>query len=81
MVALSRQQSDLDGLSAPTGCESIAADLEQLDDAVSQVQCHLPLDTLVNNTGIIHFEPALDTTMRHVEQTLAVNTLAPFRLA
>ena len=81
VVALSRSQADLDSLSALTACETIAVDLERLEDAAEAVRRHLPLDMLVNNAGILHMEPALDTTMRHFEQTLAVNTLAPLRLA
>ena len=81
VVALSRQQADLDDLSASTACETIAVDLERLEDAAEAARRHLPLDMLVNNAGILHLEPVLDTTMRHVEQTLAVNTLAPLRLA
>ena len=81
VVALSRGRADLDSLSAQTGCETIAVDLQRFEEAADEVRRHLPLDMLVNNAGIVHLQPALDTTMRDFEQTLAVNTLAPLRLA
>ena len=81
VVALSRQADDLASLSAEIGCETIAVDLEDLEAAAERVARHLPIDLLVNNAGIIHLEPALETSMRHFASTLAVNTLAPLRLA
>ena len=81
VVALSRQADDLASLSAQTGCESIPVDLEDLEAAAALVQRHLPIDLLVNNAGIIHIEPALEASMQHVSSMLAVNTLAPLRMA
>ncbi len=81
VVALSRQADDLASLSAQTGCESIPVDLEDLEAAAALVQRHLPIDLLVNNAGIIHIEPALEASMQYVSSMLAVNTLAPLRMA
>ena len=41
----------------------------------------LPIDLLVNNAGITSLEPVLDTTMASFLRVLAVNTMAPLRLA
>jgi NAD(P)-dependent dehydrogenase (short-subunit alcohol dehydrogenase family) len=81
LVALSRQESDLEMLSTETGCETITADLEDIETAANHVRRALPIDMLVNNAGILHLEPAIETTMAHFSSTLAVNTLAPLRLA
>ncbi len=81
VVALSRAASDLDSLRAETGCATIAVDLAELEAAAEAVAGALPLDGLVNNAGITILEPALDTSMASFGAILAVNTLAPLRLA
>ncbi len=81
VVALSRAASDLDTLRAETGCATIAIDLANLEAAAEAVAGALPLDGLVNNAGITILEPALDTSMASFQAILAVNTLAPLRLA
>ncbi len=81
VVALSRAAADLDTLRAETGCATIAIDLAELDAAAEAVAGALPLDGLVNNAGITVLESVLDTTMASFQAVLAVNTLAPLRLA
>ncbi len=81
VVALSRAAADLDSLQAETGCATIAIDLAELDAAAEAVAGALPLDGLVNNAGITVLESVLDTTMASFQSILAVNTLAPLRLA
>ena len=81
VVALSRAAADLDTLRAETGCATIAIDLAELEAAAEAVAAALPLDGLVNNAGITILESVLDTTMASFQAILAVNTLAPLRLA
>lgn len=81
VVALSRAATDLDTLRAETGCATIAVDLAELEAAAEAVAGALPLDGLVNNAGITALESVLDTTMASFQAVLAVNTLAPLRLA
>lgn len=81
LVALSRQAEDLRSLASETGCTTIAVDLANLEEAADAVTQALPLDGLVNNAGITSLEPALDTSMARFSAVLAINTMAPLRLA
>lgn len=81
VVALSRQLEDLTSLAAETGCAFVAADLSELEAAAEAVTQLLPFDCLVNNAGITSLEPALETSMARFGAVLAVNTMAPLRLA
>ena len=81
VVALSRQASDLQSLAKETGCTTLAVDLAELEQAAEAVTRALPFDCLVNNAGITSLQPVLDTSMARFGAVLAVNTLAPLRLA
>ena len=81
VVALSRSARDLESLSAETGCETIAVDLEDLERSAAAVSRALPIDLLVNNAAITGLEPALETSMANFTTVLTVNTMAPLRLA
>jgi len=81
VVALSRSAADLESLQAETGCETIAIDLEELDEAVAAVRCVLPIDLLVNCAGIARLQPFLELSEETFTTTLRVNTLAPLRLS
>jgi len=81
LVALSRQAEDLRSLASETGCTTIVVDLANLEEAADAVTQALPLDGLVNNAGITSLEPVLDTSMARFSAVLAINTLAPLRLA
>ena len=81
VVALSRTGSDLASLQSETGCDTIAIDIADLEAAASAVEAAGPIDLLVNNAGITALEPALTTTMDTMRRVLAINTLAPLRLA
>ena len=81
VIALSRQAEDLVSLAEETGCETIAVDLENLEAAAEAVRRALPIDLLVNNAGIVRLAPALTVPMAEFAAVLAVNTMAPLRLA
>lgn len=80
VVALSRDPADLDALQAATGCETIAADLADLEPSLRQVRERMPLDLLVNNAGTTALEPFLTTTPATFSRVHAVNTVAPMFL-
>jgi NAD(P)-dependent dehydrogenase (short-subunit alcohol dehydrogenase family) len=81
VIALSRTESDLVSLQSETGCDMIAVDIADLEAAAAAVKAAGPIDLLVNNAGITALEPAIATSMDTMRRVLAVNTLAPLRLA
>lgn len=80
VVALSRGPADLHSLAQETGCETIAADLADLDATLTAVRGALPLDLLVNNAGITALEPFLSTNRATFDRIWQVNTAAPMFL-
>jgi L-xylulose reductase len=80
VVALSRDPADLKSLAAETGCETIAADLADLEVSLQRVREKLPLDLLVNNAGTTALESFLTTTPATFSRIHAVNTVAPMFL-
>ena len=81
VVALSRTESDLATLRDEIGCTTIAVDIADQGAAATAVEAAGPIDLLVNNAGITALEPAVSTSMDTMRRVLAVNTLAPLRLA
>ena len=81
VTALSRQRDDLASLAAETGCDVIAVDLAQLEEAVAAVTAAPPFDGLVNNAGITSLEPVLTASMANFNAVMAINAAAPLRLA
>ena len=81
VVALSRSQADLDSLRAETGCETIAADLEDTEDAADRVRAALPVQLLVNNAGIARLDSALQVPEATFFQVMRVNAWAALRMA
>ncbi|MCQ8239363.1 SDR family oxidoreductase [Rhizosaccharibacter radicis] len=81
VVALSRTAADLRDLHEAFGCDTIEADLADLEAAADAVARALPFDGLVNNAGITALEPALSTGMDTMRRVMEVNTLGPLRLA
>jgi L-xylulose reductase len=76
VVAVSRQQADLDTLIAQTGCVGITADLESADEARHAAEQASDIDLLVNNAGIAVLEPFLEATPEAFDRTMAVNVRA-----
>lgn len=76
VVALSRNQADLDSLSRDCGCLGLAVDLGSADAARRAAEAAGPVDLLVNNAGIALLQPFLDTTPEAFDQTMAVNVRA-----
>ena len=81
VVALSRTEADLVSLQDETGCDIVAVDVEDLDAAARGVTDALPIDLLVNNAGVTSLQPALAADMDAFRRVLAVNTVAPLRVA
>ena len=81
VIALTRTASDLDQLRRETGCETLVVDIEDLDAAAAAAAGALPIDLLINNAGITALQSALETDMATMRTVLAVNTMAPLRLA
>ncbi len=81
VTGLSRSADDLSSLRDETGCETVAASLEDLDAALDRVAGLPPFDLLVNNAGIALLDPALDVSSATFETVMRVNALAPLRLA
>ncbi len=81
VIAFGRDAAELASLAAETGCRCVGVDLAdpaRLREAVAGV---LPVDDLVNNAGVVHLAPFVETTVDDFDHTLAVNTRAPLILA
>ena len=81
VTALSRTQSDLDSLAAETGCAAIAADVADIEATLAAIAGHGRFDMLVNNAGISRLAPFVDTRQQDFEAIMAVNVIAPMRIA
>ena len=77
VVAVSRSASDLDSLSAETGCRTIAVDLADADAAREAAKAAMPADYLVNCAGFTILESVLDIKLESFDSLIAVNTRAP----
>lgn len=66
-------------------CLAIEADLATVEGArlaaAKALEFFGTVDVLVNNAGVFHREPLLETTVEHWDETQAVNVRAPFLLA
>ena len=81
VVALSRAQADLDTLAAETGCETIAADVADIDATLAAIALHEPFDLLVNNAGITALASFIETSQAALASIMAVNLVAPMRIS
>jgi L-xylulose reductase len=76
VVAISRSQADLDGLQKEIGCQSIQADLSNVDEARGAAESAGEIDLLVNNAGIAILQSFFDTTIEAYDQIMATNVRA-----
>ncbi len=81
VTALGRNEADLASLADETGCGRLVADLADRDGAARAVAARLPFDLLVNNAGITHLAPALETTEAAMRDVYGINVLAVLRMA
>ncbi len=81
VVALSRSQADLDTLAGETGCGTIAADVADITATLEALAAHMPFDLLVNNAGISRLASFVTTKQADFEAIMAVNVVAPMRIA
>jgi len=73
VIALSRTESDLQGLKEETGCETIIAELGDPEAARRAAEQAGKVDLLVNNAAIAILQPFLQTTVEAWDKTMAVN--------
>ena len=76
VVAVSRTEADLVSLAAEAGCETIAADLADVDQARRAAERAGEVHLLVNNAGISRPQPLLETSVEAFDRTMAVNVRA-----
>ena len=76
VTAISRAQADLTSLREETGCQIIAADLANAEEARQAADAAGVVDGLVNNAGISILQPFLETTVEVFDQVMAVNARA-----
>ena len=81
VVALSRSRADLDSLAAETGCGAIVADVSDMEATLAALEPEAPFDLLVNNAGISRLASFVETGQADLEAILAVNLIAPMRIA
>jgi L-xylulose reductase len=76
VVAVSRSEADLESLRAETGCQTVAADLGNVDEARQAAEAAGAVDYLVNNAGISILQSFLETSVDDFDQVMAVNVRA-----
>ncbi len=76
VIAISRTLRDLEDLRDEIGCEIVHADLASVAGAVDAAAEAGRIDLLVNNAGVSHPQPLLDTTPEAWDATMAVNVRA-----
>jgi NAD(P)-dependent dehydrogenase (short-subunit alcohol dehydrogenase family) len=81
ILALSRTADDLASLAAEIGCQTIAADLADLEGVRTAVSAAPPFDLLVNCAGTTALDPFLDLTVATFDHIMTVNAKAPLVLA
>ena len=81
MVALSRSRADLDALEAATGCGTILADVSEITATLRALEAEAAFDLLVNNAGISRLASFVETSQADLEAIMAVNLVAPMRIA
>lgn len=90
IVATARDRAGLDETASVVAghgrkCVTLAGELADVADVQrigrEALEACGTIDILVNNAGLSHVESALDTTVDHWDNTMAVNVRAPFLLA
>ncbi len=81
VVALSRSEADLTTLAALTGCGTIVADVSDMTATLGALEAEPAFDMLVNNAGISRLASFIETSQSDLEAIMAVNLIAPMRIA
>jgi len=81
VVALSRSAGDLAALESEVGCETICADLAEIDAIDAAVAPSLPIDLLVNCAGTTVLQSFVESDIGEFSRVLNVNTVAPMVLS
>ena len=80
VLAIGRRADRLAELAAETGCETLAADVRELDTLAAAMDGFSP-DVLVNNAGVAHGITGLtDVSAADIQDATAVNIAAPIAL-
>lgn len=77
VVALGRDQADLQSLAAEIGCRTITVDLADAKDTLRAAQEAMPADLLVNCAGTVVLEPFVEVKPESFDMLMAVNVRAP----
>ncbi len=82
VVGVARPSAELDSARAEFGSAFTAWPLDVTSDAlIEAIEQEHPFDLLVNNAGTNHPQPFVDVADETLDQLLALNVRAPFRIA
>jgi len=83
VIAISRTEIHLETLKkeASSKIETIACDIENLDDLQSKIQSHLPVHILVNNAGTNVSQDFVDVTQEDFDKIFNINFKSAFFLS
>lgn len=76
VVAVSRTAEDLESLAREIGCETIVADIGNVEEACAAARQAGDIDLLVNNAAVTFPQSFLETTVEAFDQTVSVNVRA-----
>ncbi|WP_454813370.1 SDR family oxidoreductase [Labrys neptuniae] len=76
IIAVGRNQAELESLSAETGAEIHAVDLADPGAVRAVARSIQPVDRLVNNAGTTTLEPFLETSVEAFQELMSVNVVA-----
>jgi len=81
VVALSRSADDLAKLKSEIACETICADLAEIEAIADALKDALPVDLLVNCAGTTVLQSFVESDLGEFDRVLKVNTVAPMVLS
>ncbi len=76
IVIIDRNPEDMESLKKEIDCETIFANILNVEEAKTAAEKALPVDLLVNSAGVVIMQPFLETTVENFDETIGVNTKA-----
>ncbi|MGH6644106.1 MAG: SDR family oxidoreductase [Bradyrhizobium sp.] len=76
VVAVGRNEEELESLAAEIGCETMAVDLGDAEATRKAAKALQPIDRLVNNAGTTTLQSFLETSLDAFDELMAVNVKA-----